>query len=457
MNNTNNLIYIETYGCSANQNNAEIMKGLLLSNGFTVVETESLADIIILNTCVVKEPTIKKIEDRIKNLVEKNKKLIITGCMPEVLEKRLAKLCPRASIVGINHIKEISSIVKKLIEGEQIKLLEKSNEIKLCTPKFRQKNVVGITQIAQGCLGSCAYCYTRAAKGTLFSYPEDKIIKNIEQDLAAGCKEIWLTSQDNSAYGLDSPDFLDKEIIRNDKTSFGAEAQRCKVKNINLPVLIDSITSLQHRFFLRIGMMNPEHTLPILNDLTESYKSDKVFKFVHIPLQSGSDNTLKAMNRKYKAKDFLEIIDKFKKEFSNITLATDVIVGFPGETEEDFQETLNIIKKINPDVLNISRFWAMPNTEAKKMPNQISPEVKRKRAIETMKLHAKIALENKKPLVGQEFRVLVDEKGFQDTWVARNESYKMIILRSKESLLGKFVKVRIKEAKVHYLIGEIIS
>jgi len=429
------------------------MKGLLLSHGFTVVETESLADIIILNTCVVKEPTIKKIEDRIKSLIEKNKKLVITGCMPEVLEKKLNKLCPRATLVGINHIKEIPSAIKKLIEGEQVKILEKNNEIKLCTPKTRQKSVVGITQIAQGCLGSCAYCYTRFAKGSLFSYPEDKILKNIGQDLSAGCKEIWLTSQDNSAYGLD---FLDKDVSVNNKTSFGAAAQDDKAKNVNLPILINSITSLPHRFFLRIGMMNPEHISHFLDEQIESYKDEKVFKFLHLSLQSGSDKILNTMNRKYSVKDFLEIVNRFTGEFPDITISTDIIVGFPGETDEDFQKTLEVIKKVKPDVLNISRFWPMEKTEAKKMSNQISPEIKRKRATEIMNLHAKIALENKKPLIGKEYKVLVDENGFQDTWIARNASYKMIILRSKENLLGKFLKVRIKEAKPHYLIGEVI-
>ncbi len=457
----NNLIYIETYGCSANQNNTEIMKGLLLSHGFNVVETEALADIIILNTCVVKEPTIKKIEDRIKNIVEKNKKLIITGCMPEVLEKKLTRLCPRASIVGINHIKEISNIVKKLIEGEQVKILEKSNEIKLCTPKTRLKNVVGITQIAQGCLGSCAYCYTRLAKGSLFSYPEDKILKNIEQDIAAGCKEIWLTSQDNASYGLD---FKDRAELSDKNRGFVTlcTAPKPEKKRLahtpksQLPRLINSITSLPHRFFLRIGMMNPKNVLSLLDELMESYKDEKVFKFLHISLQSGSDKILKAMNRNYKVQDFLDIINRFTEAFPNITISTDIIVGFPGETEEDFQDTLDIIKKIKPDVLNISRFWAMEKTEAKKMPNQISPEIKRKRATELMKLHAKIALENKKLLIGQHCKVLVDSKGFQDTWIARDDSYKMIIIISKENLAGKFLKVLVKEAKPHYLIGELV-
>lgn len=423
-------VYLETYGCTANTNDAEIIKGLLISHGCNITNNEDLADVVILNTCVVKDPTIKKIEIRIKHFLEKKKKLIITGCMPEVQSKRLEKLAPQASLVSTHHIKEIPKVIKKLFEGTPLKLTGKTTQVKLCIPKSREKPCVGITQISQGCLGECAYCYTRQAKHTLFSFPEDQILKNIEQDLLSGCKEIWLTSQDNALYGLDQG----KPI---------------------LPTLINKITSLNHRFFLRIGMMNPERILPILDNLISLYKNEKIYKFLHIPLQSGSDRILKLMSRKYKVKDFLKIIDKFKQEFPNVTVSTDIIVGFPGENDNDFQRTLNIINKIKPDVLNISRFWAMPNTEAAKLKEQVSPRIKRERATKLMNLHAKIALENKIKLINKEYKVLVSEKGFQDTWISRNENYQMIILKSKESLLGKFLKVRIKEAKVHYLIGEI--
>jgi MiaB-like tRNA modifying enzyme len=431
-------IYLETYGCTANTNDAEIIKGMLATHGFNITNNEHIADVIIINTCVVKDPTIKKIEVRVKHFLELKKKLIISGCMPEVQSKRLEKLAPQASLVSHYHIKEIPKVVKNLFEGKRMVLIGKSNEFKLCMPKAREKQIIGITQIAQGCLGNCAYCYTKQAKGSLFSFPEDRIIKNVEQDVLSGCKEIWLTSQDNALYGLDnadSPNLLDKK---------------------GLPQLISKITNLNHKFFLRVGMMNPEYMQPILDNMIESYQNEKVYKFLHIPIQSGSNKLLKVMNRKYKVKEFLYIINAFKKEFSSMTISTDIIVGFPGETEEDFQKTLDIISKVKPDVLNISRFWAMPNTEAAKLKQQISPSIKRERATRLMNLHAKIALENKLKLVGKEYKVIVDDKGFKDTWLARNENYQLIILRSQENLLGKFLKIKIKEAKVHYLIGEVI-
>lgn len=457
------VVYLETYGCSANLNDAEIIKGLLVSHGLTMADNEDLADIVILNTCVVKDPTIKKIEIRIKHFLQNRKKaqkLVITGCMPEVQEKRLAKLAPSAALVSTHHIKEIPKVIKSLLEGKRTILTGKTSQEKVCLPKLREKKCIGITQISQGCLGECAYCYTRQAKHSLFSFQESQILKNIEQDLLSGCKEIWLTSQDNALYGLDFDDINNNLLTDINKDLSTPQKDKEIINNINsrssLPQLINRITSLNHRFYLRIGMMNPERILPILDALIQSYKNEKVYKFLHIPIQSGSDKILKSMNRKYKVKDFITIISRFKKEFPDLVIATDIIVGFPGETDDDFNKTLALISNIKPDVLNISRFWAMPNTEAAEL-KQISPKIKRERAVKMMNLHAKIALENKKLLVGREYKALISEKGFQNTWIARNENYQMIIIRSKDNLLGKFLKIKVKETKPHYMIGEIIS
>ncbi len=467
-------VYLETYGCSANKNDAEIIKGLLTSKGFNLVESESIADIIIINTCIVKEPTIKKIEQRIKNLSRTGKKLIISGCMPEVFSKKLSKIAPKASLISTHHLKEIVNVLKKMFKGEKSILLGKpdgKDEIKLCLPKISQNKSIGIIQICQGCINSCSYCLVKKVKGPLFSYPEDKILKEIESNLQSGAKEIWLTSQDNACYGYDglvSPDFSDKnqpiscsvnldfEGSSNNFQTITKNQTNTDTTRTNLPRLIKKISSLNHKFFLRIGMMNPSSIQPILNNLIQAYKSDKVFKFLHIPIQSGSDKILKLMNRKYDTKEVLHIIDVFKKEFPEIVIAIDIIVGFPNEDDEDFQKTLDIIENIRPDVLNHSRFWSMKGTEASKMKETVSKSELKKREVELMNLHAKIALENKQKFIGNEYKVLVDDKGFKDTWLARNKNYQLIILRSQENLQGKFLKVKIKEAKAHYLIGEII-
>ena len=416
-------VFIQTYGCTANQNNSEIISGILNRNGFEITNKIENADIIIIGICVVKLPTIKKIEFKYPK-----KKMILTGCIPKQMVRRLQFLAPEAAIIDSHHIKYILKVIRHLLEWKKDVLVSYEKEIKLCQPKNKRNKLIGITQICEGCFGHCSFCLTRIAKGKLYSYPIRKILKNVDNDAISGCKEIWITSQDNASYGLD-------------------------YKKRDLANLLKRILKLNHRIKIRIGMMNPTNVKYILKDLIEVYKKKEIFKFLHIPVQSGSDKILKLMGRTGNVKEFLKVIKEFREQIPEITISTDIIVGFPEETDNDFRETINLIKKIKPDILNISKYWAMPNTDAAKM-KQIPVEISKKRASELMKLHAKIALENNQKLIGKEYDVLVDEKGFENTWLSRNENYKLIIIRSDKNLLGKQLKIRSTEAKSHYLIGE---
>ena len=342
------LIYIETYGCTANQNNSEILAGILSRAGFLVTSNIELADIIILNTCIVKSKTESKIKRRIQDLKsstnQNNKTFIIAGCMPQVDKvKKLKKLHQNAIFLGTHHFRDILNLIrdyeeKKLNQKKQEEYLDNKNEIKLNLPKIPNNKLISIHQISEGCLGNCSYCRARIAKGKLFSYPKEEIVKSIESDLQNGAKEIWLTSQDCASYGLD----WDKE--------------GSKEKKQELPNLLKEILSLNHRFKLRLGMMNPNNVLSVLDELIEIYKDKKIYKFIHIPIQSASDKILKDMNRFYKIEDAEEIIKKFRKEFPNCVIATDIIVGYPTETQSDHEQNINFLKKYKPDVFNLSKF-----------------------------------------------------------------------------------------------------
>jgi len=334
-------IYFETYGCTANQNNTEIMKGLCRQAGIEITNNPDIADILVINTCIVKEPTEKKIERRIQDLQKKypNKPIILAGCMPEVRKFKERNIY----LLGIHHIKDICKLIRKIYENNYHKdeFLAENQEEKLCLPKIPCRNKIGITQLSEGCLGNCSFCITKIVKGKLFSYPEARILENIQNDLKAGCREIWLTSQDNASYGLPEK----RKLLE----------------------LMKKILALKGKFIIRLGMMNPENVLPILQELIEIYKNKKMKKFLHLPLQSGSNRILRLMNRKYSVEDFLFIVKKFKEEIPDLFLSTDIIVGFPGEEEKDFQASLNIIKEIKPQQLNISKFWTRKGTEAEKM------------------------------------------------------------------------------------------
>ncbi|MCF7910709.1 tRNA (N(6)-L-threonylcarbamoyladenosine(37)-C(2))-methylthiotransferase [Candidatus Pacearchaeota archaeon] len=432
-------IYFETYGCTANYNSTEIMKGLIQQSGLNITSKIEFSDFIVINSCIVKEPTEEKIRRRIFDLLKKfpEKKIILAGCMPHLNQERLKN--ENIYLLDTSQIKNILNLIQDINNEDYSyeKYLAHRNETKLCLPKISKEKFTGITQISEGCLGSCSYCITRLAKGKLFSYPQDKIIESVKSDLENNCKEIWLTSQDCASYGLEQDKLM-------------------------LPQLLEKITSIEKNFFLRIGMMNPDNVLKILPELLEIYKNKKIFKFLHIPIQSGSNRILKKMNRNYASEDVLKIVQEFRKSFPEIHISTDVIVGFPSESEEDFQKTFDLIKQIKPETLNLSKFWPRPKTPAVKMGNQISAEIKKQRAIKISRLHNEICLDKQKKFLNKEFNVLVNQKGllgFPNTYLARDENYKLFAIQSLENkkLLGKKIKVKVRKTTPHYLISEFID
>jgi MiaB-like tRNA modifying enzyme len=416
-------IYIETYGCSASQAEAEIIAGLLHQADFNIVKNEKQADLVIVVTCYVKSPTEQRILFRIKQLSKK--KLIIAGCMPEGIYQKLTVVAPEASLVSTHHVKEIVEAVEKTLQGKRVEYLGKSDEIKLCLPKIRKNPVINIASISSGCNSNCTYCCVKLAKGKLFSYPKELIIKEIESSLKEGCKEIWLTAQDTASYGFD----------RGEK----------------LPELLKNISKIPQDFFVRVGMMNIRNVIPIASELVEAFKNEKIYKFVHLPLQSGSDKVLTSMNRGYTISQFEKIIDLFKP--LNCQIWTDIIVGYPTEGEEDFLKTLGIIKKIKPDWINVSKFGARPETEAAMLKSLPSKVVKERSQI-ISELVRKISLEKNKEWINWEGEVLISEKGKEHgQWIGRNFAYKPILISSKDNLLGKIANAKITEAIHSRLIG----
>lgn len=412
-------VYIENYGCSANKSNAEIMAGLLEKAGCIVLTDEKAgkhADIVIVNTCIVKGPTENKAVRRIKQIAESGKNLIVSGCMPEAESSLVKEIAPDAILVGPQHVKDITKAVDIIVNKKKKKdFIGAQHEIKLCLPKHRYNKIIDIVQISEGCDGACAYCITRFAKGKLYSYPPEKIITEIRNSLEAGCKEIWLTSQDCASY------------------------------EHGLADLLYDIANIPGRFFVRVGMMNPNHVLPILDELVEVFKQEKIFKFIHIPVQAGNDEVLKNMNRKYKVEDFRKIVKRFREAIPKITISIDIICGFPAETEEQFEDSVELIKEIKPDVLNISRFWSRPGTAAENM-KQFPTRITKERSQKLTKVFHKVALEKNKAWIGWKGEVLIDEKGKLGTMVGRNYAYRPVIL--KKGKIGEFVDVDVKDVGV---------
>jgi MiaB-like tRNA modifying enzyme len=410
-------IYIKTYGCALNKSDSELMAGLLEKAKFGITKDIEEAFIVIINTCTVKGPTETKFFNYLEKIKEKYpyKKIIITGCISQTDPEKLEGY----SLLGTSQITNIVQLVEETIHDNPIAMLTKETLPRLNLLKIRTSPVIEIIPICEGCLGSpCTYCKVKSARGKLRSYPKEEIIKQAKQAIKDRIPEIWITAQDTGCYGKDI--------------------------NSNLPELLKEIIQLPSSFKIRLGMLNPNHVISFLDELIEIYKSDKIFKFLHIPVQSGNNEILKAMKRKYTAEQFKEIIDKFKKEIPEITIATDIICGFPGETEEQFYDSLELIKQIKPAVLNISRFWPRPKTKAAEMENQIhGNETKRRSSLMTDIFHNIARMQNERWL-GWQGEVLIDEKGKDETWIGRNFAYKPVIVEGNYKL-GDTLNVKIKK------------
>jgi MiaB-like tRNA modifying enzyme len=418
-------VRIETYGCSMNKAASEVAAGLLSERGYEISVDDSF-DVVIVNTCTVKTPTETKIIKRLESLAKGNKPVVVAGCLPGTcpgLPERFASF----SFVGTN-ILDLPEALEGALKGRRlVKIASGGSE-----PGHRRKRenpVIGVIPISQGCLGRCSYCLVKKARGDLKSFPAEGIVKDAKSALSEGVREIWLTSQDCGCYGMDA--------------------------RTNLPGLLRRVCALEGEYMIRVGMMNPNHALSFLDELVDAYKNPRVYKFLHVPVQSGDDIVLKDMNRFYTVKDFTKIVKEFRKEIPEITISTDIIAGFPTEDDVSFQRSLELLEDIRPDVLNISRFWVRPGTEAAKM-KQLHGRVTNQRSRRVAEAFNAIALANNRRWIGWEGSVLVSEKGKRGDYCARNYAYKPVILKDKRDIMGRFLNVRISDATKNDLRGEII-
>jgi MiaB-like tRNA modifying enzyme len=306
----NRRVYIETYGCRYNFGDTAKLVEVLKHQGNTLVDTPDHADAVIINTCTVVGSTERRMLRRLSHFGDRD--LYVTGCMQAVQRDAIFAVCT-PHVISPETVRDAYRSVLTVAGGG-----------------------VGIIQIAQGCVGRCTYCITRAARGPLKSFTKEEIRAQVQAQVNAGTYEIQVTAQDVSAWGLDT--------------------------GRALPELVTSIGNLPGRYMIRVGMMNPATVRGILDELLDAFASDHVYKFIHIPVQSGSDRVLDRMGRGYTAADFEEIIAAFRKRYPGITVATDIIVGFSGETDEDFFRSLEIIDRVRPNKVNVTRYSRRPFT-----------------------------------------------------------------------------------------------
>ena len=427
---TGSKVYIETYGCSASFSDSEICAGQLSQAGYSIVDNPKDSDINVIVTCTVKTATANRMSHRIKKLSENNSALVVAGCMPKTQAKEIKKLNPNASLMGPDSIDQITDIVNSTLNGTPLIQLGKSTKPKILLPKIRINPVIDIVEIGTGCLSSCTFCQVKIAKGTLISYPPDAIVEQIQQSTDSGCREIWLTSTDNGCYGMDM--------------------------SMDLADLLTSLVDIQNNFLVRVGMMNPMHTKKKFHKLFNIFSHDKIYKFLHIPVQSGNNRVLKSMLRGHSREDYILMCSSFREKFPLSSIATDIIVGYPTESDEEFRDTVELLKSTQPDVVNLSKYGARPGTKAIEM-EQVPNSTINARSKSLTSIIKEISLERNKKWLDWTGNCLVNENGKIDgTMIGRNFAYRPIVLKNSDVVLGNHYNVKIVEAQSTYLVGEIL-
>lgn len=393
-------VYIETYGCRYNFGDTAKLIEILKHQNCTLTQSEDHADAVIINTCTVVAPTERRMLRRLSYF--RGRDLYVTGCMPVVQREAITAVC-----------------TPTIIPPECIQ--EGYRSVGTVSP-----DPTGIVQVARGCAGHCTYCITRKAHGGLESHSLKDVISQIRNFANAGAAEIQLTAQDVSAWGRD--------------------------KGRLLPELLTEIGSIPGTFYVRVGMMNPATVIDVLDDLVDAFANNRLFKFIHLPVQSGSDRILQAMGRGYTCDDFEQIVAAFRQKIPKITLSTDMIVGFPGEEEEDFLQSLALLERIHPNKVNVTRFSKRPFTcvfSKKEVPDGVKKNRSRILNIRAEQIYHEINA----PYLDRTVPFIVTETIKAGSVLARTPAYRGVVI--KENLpIGFEGRAMLSREHKYFFTGE---
>ena len=422
-----------TFGCWLNKADSDIMITKLRSLGWEYTEDVESADTIIVNTCAVREEAERNELKLLRKLSEEypGKRLIVAGCLTRVRPATIKDVAPNAILVTSHGAERIDEVMKSnvdvhIYDDRPMKYLPSYY------PELHGHRYVVPIQV--GCLGNCSFCVTKIGRmgfGRVKSYDINDIVNAIANAVSRGAREIYLTGQEISAYGRD--------------------------RGYDLTDLLEKILSkVDGRFMIRLGMMEPLELSRIIDRLLDIVKSDwRVYRFFHIPVQSGSDRVLTLMRRKYSVGLFRDIVARIRRVFPDATIATDIIVGFPGETDEDFWASVRLIEELGIDKVNLARYSRRPFTEAAYM-EQVPEQVKKERSKIATEVFNKVALERNRVFIGREMWGIVSEIDFKgENYVVRSYNYKPIAVRKAD--IGAFVRVRVTDATSQRLFGQLLE
>lgn len=439
------LAYVRSFGCQLNMSDGEKIKGILENIGCVLTDDESRADIIILNTCAVRESA----EDRVfgiigsmKKLKEEKPSLIIgvAGCMVQQEQnvEKIKKSYPQVSFaVGTSALDSIPGLIEKSLESTKfVSDTEEYSNFCMGGHQVRDSSFKASVPIMYGCNNFCTYCIVPYVRGRERSRAPEKIVSEVRELVQSGYKEIMLLGQNVNSYG----NYFEEE--RSEKTDF--------------PELLHMIDSLEGDFVIRFMSSHPKDVSPELIDAI--FECPKVAKHLHLPLQSGSNDVLDRMNRKYTVEKYLRIVDEIRRRSPDFSLTTDIIVGFPDETEQDFGATLDVLKRVEYDNVYSFIYSKRSGTKACDMPDSTTEQRKSERMRELLELQREISTRHYKRFIGRTMRVLVDGVSKKREGFVTGKSNEFIIVEFKgeKSLIGQFVDVKITDSMNWAVTGEMI-
>lgn len=441
-NENKNLKYsILTMGCQLNENDSEKMAGMLEQMGYSYIKDYKLADLVIFNTCCVRENAEERLFGKIgeiKNLKQnRNVILAIGGCMmqEEGMVSKIRKSYPFVDVIFGTHTMQNlpEDIYKAIIKNEKVKdVIDIDGEVYEGLPIKRNSNYKASVTIMYGCNNFCTYCIVPYVRGRERSRKPEKILEEVQGLAEEGYKEITLLGQNVNSYKGNSEIKNFADLLN----------EVCKIDGIQ-----------------RVNFISP-HPKDFTDDVIEAIrKNDKISRIIHLPLQSGNTKVLKEMNRKYTKEQYLNLAQKMKERIPNLVLSTDIIVGFPGETDEEFEDTLDVVRKVNFEQIFMFIYSKRDGTIAAAREDQVPENVKHIRFDKLKELYESRVDENNEKYIGTIQKLLIEgkSKNNDETLEGRTSTNKVVIFKPNENVkIGEFVPVKITEAHKWYLKGEVV-
>ena len=433
-----------TYGCQMNVNESAKMTQMLKKMGYEMTEDIEDSDLVFLNTCTVREGAATKVYGKLGDLKrikeEKSGNMIIgvTGCLAQEVRDEFIKRTPYVDLVlGNQNIGRIPDIIERIEKGEETHIVMVDDEDELPTRVDADfgDDIVASISITYGCNNYCTFCIVPYVRGMERSVPINEVVRDVEQYTKKGYKEILFLGQNVNSYGSDLAD-----------------------KSDNFAELLKRSAAVEGDFWIKYVSPHPKD---FSDDVIDALaKNSKIARMLHLPLQSGSTKILDAMNRGYTKEEYIKLAKKIKEKIPDIGLTTDIIVGFPGETDEDFQDTMDVVNEVGFENAYMFMYSKRTGTPAATMENQVDEKVKNERLQKLIRLQNMKAREESQKYLGQTIKVLVEgpSRKNPEMLTGRTSTHKVVLFKNNgKNLKGKFVNIKINDAKTWTLYGELVE